>query len=104
MELIEEKSQAKKLRRKKDKEKEEEELKEEKGEADGMVDKEMREEKEGTEEGASDNSLLRLLDPSTIRHHPDSPTHIDTAILSTNVKMSQAVVKTEQGEASESPN
>ena len=75
MELIEEKNQAQKVRRKKEKEKEEEELNEEESgkwedEADEMVDKEKREDKEGKEEGASDNSPLRLLDQLTNRHHP----------------------------------
>ena len=51
-ELIEEESEAKKLRKKKEKEKEEEGLNEEKSEkwedeADGLVDKEKREDKEG---------------------------------------------------------
>ena len=80
------------MRRKKEKEKEEEELKEEESgegqdEANGMVDKEKREDKEEKEEGASNNLPLRLLDPSTFQHHPDSLTHIDTAIQSTNLRI-----------------
>ena len=63
LELIEEESQAKKLRKKKEKEKEEEELNEEvsgkcEDEADGLVDKEKREDNGRKEEGASDNSPL----------------------------------------------
>ena len=39
-------------------------------EDDGSLDKEKKEDKEGKEEGASNDSPLRLCDPSTIQHYP----------------------------------
>ena len=89
-EQIEEESESRKLMKEMEKEKEEKDANTKKpgkceDEDEGSPDKEKKEDKGGKEEGASIDSPLRLCDPSTIRHYPDSPTNIDAAIQNTNL-------------------